>query len=49
LFVSQSKDERENNVQPVYVGSGKEFVTQAVTAQSVESMPQAQSTDDLPF
>jgi hypothetical protein len=49
LFVSQTKDEREFNVQPVYVGSGKEYVQQAVTAESIESMPPAQNMDDLPF
>jgi hypothetical protein len=49
LFVSQTKEERDFNVQPVYVGSGKEYVQQAVTAESIESMPPAQNTDDLPF
>jgi hypothetical protein len=49
LFVSQSKDERGANTTPVYVGHGKEYVQQAVTAESIESMQPAQDTDDLPF
>jgi hypothetical protein len=49
LFVSQSKDERGLNAPPVYVGSGKEYVQQAVTAESIESMQPAQTMDDLPF
>ncbi|MDR1340969.1 MAG: hypothetical protein LBK58_13090 [Prevotellaceae bacterium] len=49
VFVSQTKDEREFKVQPIYVGAGKEYVQQAVTAESIESMPPAQNMDDLPF
>jgi hypothetical protein len=49
LFVSQTKDEREFNIQPVYVGSGKEYVPQVATAENIESMPAAKSMDDLPF
>jgi hypothetical protein len=49
LFVSQTKDEREFKVEPVYVGSGKEYVQRVVTAESIDSMPPAQNMDDLPF
>jgi hypothetical protein len=49
LFVSQTKDERDFNVQTVFVGFGKECVKQAVTAENIDSMPPAQNMDDLPF
>jgi hypothetical protein len=48
VYVSQTKEEREASVQTIYVGSGKEYVPQPVTIESVENMPPAQD-DDLPF
>jgi Tol biopolymer transport system component len=49
VYVSTTKEEREQGAQTVYVGSGKEYVPQPVTAESIEQMPPAQTTDDLPF
>ena len=49
IYVSQTKEEREAGAQTIYVGAGKEFVPQAVTAESIENMPPAQDSDDLPF
>ena len=49
VFVSQTKDEREANEAVIYVGSGKEYIQQAVTPENVENMRQAQNHDDLPF
>ena len=49
VYVSQTKEEREVGAQTVYVGSGKEFVPQTVTAENIENMPIAQNDDDLPF
>ena len=49
VYVSQTKEEREAGVQTIYVGSGKEFVPQTITAESIENMPPAQDSDDLPF
>jgi hypothetical protein len=49
VYVSQTKEEREAKTGTVFVGAGKEFVPQAVTAESVETMPVADNNDDLPF
>jgi hypothetical protein len=49
VYVSQSKEEREAGAQTVYVGAGKEYAPKPVTAESIENMPPAQETDDLPF
>ena len=48
VFVSQTKGEREGGNKIVFVGGGKEFVPQSVSAESVENMPVA-GVDDLPF
>lgn len=50
VFVSQSKEEREQEEQKTYIGGGKEFApVNAVTTESVESMPPADDMSDLPF
>jgi hypothetical protein len=51
LFVSQTKEEREFNVETVYVGSGREYRPNAVTAEDIEKAPAAplDENDDLPF
>jgi hypothetical protein len=49
VYVSQTKEERAAGGQTAYVGSGREYAPQAVTAEDVESMPPAQNSDDLPF
>lgn len=48
IYMGQTKEEREAKVDRVYVGSGKGFNPQPVTAESVNEMPPAQ-VDDLPF
>jgi hypothetical protein len=49
VYVSTTKEEREQGAQTVYVGSGKAYVPQPVTAESIGQLPPAQTTDDLPF
>jgi hypothetical protein len=49
VFVQQTKEEREAKTPVTFVGSGKEFVPQAASVESVENMPLADSVDDLPF
>ena len=51
VYVANSKEEREANMPTIYVGGGKEFQPQPVahTIENVESMPVADSNDDLPF
>jgi hypothetical protein len=49
VFASQTREERQANAPVIFVGTGKEFVAQAVTAEAVEAMPVTGSNDDLPF
>lgn len=49
IFVSQTKNEREFNTPVVYVGSGIEYAPRPVTGESINAMPVAGNTDDLPF
>jgi hypothetical protein len=49
LFVSQTKEERASGAQTVFVGSGKAFAAQAVTLESIDSMPPMSDDNDLPF
>jgi hypothetical protein len=51
VYVSQMKEERAAGAPTVYVGTGKEYVPQAVTVtvENVEEMPSIQDSDDLPF
>lgn len=52
VFISQTKEEREVGEPKIYIGKGKEidFTPQAVTAESIESMPaMTAADDDLPF
>ncbi|MDR1340660.1 MAG: hypothetical protein LBK58_11510 [Prevotellaceae bacterium] len=50
VYVSQTKEERAAGAQTVFVGSGKEYVPQVITAESVDSMPpMSDDNDDLPF
>lgn len=50
VFMSQTKEERENKVPRTYIeqGKGVDFHSAPVTAESVEAMPPAPD-DDLPF
>lgn len=38
VFVQQTKEEREVNAPVTFVGAGKEFVIQAVTVETVETI-----------
>lgn len=51
VYMSQSKEERENKVQRTYIGYGKAvvFSPTPVSAEDIEQMPSAPDTDDLPF
>jgi hypothetical protein len=49
VYVSQTKEEREANIPLTFVGAGKEFIPQKITCESVNDMPVAGNTDDLPF
>jgi hypothetical protein len=51
LFVSQTKEEREFGVETVYVGSGREYRPNAVTAEDIDRAPAAplDENDNLPF
>jgi hypothetical protein len=53
VFISQDKVEREDKVDKVYVGGGKEFIQSAtaVTVEDVEKMPPTLEDElsDLPF
>jgi hypothetical protein len=49
VYVQKTKEEIEGKKPTIYVGSGKEYIPQGSTAESVESMPVADSTDDLPY
>ena len=52
VYVSQSKDERDNKAQKNYIGNGKTFGEKSTTAQQQEApqpQPQEEETDDLPF
>ena len=50
VFMSQTKEERENKDNRIYIGQGKgiDFHSAPVTVESVEAMPPVQD-DDLPF
>lgn len=50
VFVSQTKEEREQKEERAYIGSGKavNLTPAAATPSQVEQMPQAE-VDDLPF
>lgn len=49
--MSQTKEEREAGTGRIYIGSGKgfDFTPAATTPESVDQMPVASDTDDLPF
>jgi hypothetical protein len=49
VYVSQTKEEREAQTPTAYVGTGREYVPQVITAKSIEDMPPMQDSDDLPF
>ena len=52
VYVSQSKDERDNRAQKNYIGNGKTYGEKPTTAQQQEApqpQPQEEETDDLPF
>ena len=51
VFMSQTKDEREARANRIYIGGGKgfDFTPAATTPESVDQMPVASDTDDLPF
>ncbi|MBQ4214970.1 MAG: hypothetical protein II663_01695 [Bacteroidales bacterium] len=52
VYVSQSKDERDNKAQKNYIGNGKTYGEKSTTAQQQEApqpQPQDEETDDLPF
>ena len=52
VYVSQSKDERDNKSPKNYIGSGKTYGEKPTTAQSQEApqpQPQDEETEDLPF
>ena len=51
VFMSQTKEEREAGTGRIYIGSGKgfDFTPAATTPESVDQMPVASDTDDLPF
>ena len=52
VYVSQSKDERDNKSPKNYVGSGKTYGEKPTMAQPQEApqpQPQDEETDDLPF
>lgn len=50
VYVSQSKDERDNKAQKNYIGSGKTYGERTTQAQPQEaSQPQDEGTEDLPF
>ena len=52
VYVSQSKDERDNRAQKNYIGNGKTYGERTTTAQPQEAQqpqPQEQETEDLPF
>ena len=52
VYVSQSKDERDNKSPKNYIGSGKTYGEKPTTAQAQESpqpQPQDEETEDLPF
>ena len=50
VFISNTKEEREANAPTIYVGSGKEYAPpQPVTAENIDAMPVAETSDGLPF
>lgn len=52
VYVSQSKDERDNKSPKNYIGSGKTYGEKPTTTQPQEApqpQPQDEETDDLPF
>lgn len=50
VYVSQSKDERDNKSPKNYIGSGKTYGEKPTTAQPQEvPQPQDEETEDLPF
>lgn len=51
VYVSQTKDEREQNVPRTYIGKGKEIVFHDAvpTPEEVNNLPAATELDDLPF
>lgn len=50
VYISQSKEEREQKFDKVYIGSGKAWRTQTVsTPEQIDNLPNAAEVDDLPF
>ncbi|MBQ5901517.1 MAG: hypothetical protein IIW86_06620 [Clostridia bacterium] len=52
VYVSQSKDERDNKSPKNYIGSGKTYGEKPTMAQPQEApqpQPQGEETEDLPF
>ena len=50
VYVSQSKDERDNKSPKNYIGNGKTFVEKPTAAQPQEApQPQEEESEDLPF
>jgi hypothetical protein len=49
LFVSQTKEEREEQQTVTYVGSGIEYAPKPVTQQDINNAPVSDNNDDLPF
>lgn len=53
VFISQDKVEREDKLDKVYVGGGKEFIQTSapITAEDIEKLPAAPEDElsDLPF
>ncbi|KAA6340124.1 hypothetical protein EZS27_011992 [termite gut metagenome] len=50
VYVSQTKEEREASTPTIFIGAGKEFQPKPIlTAENVDAMPVANSSDDLPY
>jgi hypothetical protein len=51
LFVLQTKEEREFGVETIYVGSGRQYKHDVVTAEDIDKVPVAplDENDNLPF
>lgn len=50
VYISQSKEEREQKLDKVYIGQGKIWKSQIVdTTEQINNLPPAPKVDDLPF
>ena len=49
VYMASTKEERDQNLPTIFVGSGREYKPAIVTPENIDNLPAANFTDDLPF